>query len=157
MQLSLSSILPREETMKMRLLLTLAVFAIGFVVPALAQEQKTVDPEVRQQIEAILMKYDEAYNKHDAAAVAAFYTDDADEVNRWLSGGTASGQPAIEKRYVAEATGATNMAHKLVQAYAIGNDVCAFTEYSVMMFKGQYVVIFVRDADTWRIRMAYAN
>jgi len=37
----------------MRLLLALAGFAVGFVVPALAQEQKTVDPEVRQQIEAV--------------------------------------------------------------------------------------------------------
>ena len=36
----------------MRLLLALAGFAVGFVVQALAQEQKTVDPEVRQQIEA---------------------------------------------------------------------------------------------------------
>jgi hypothetical protein len=34
----------------MRLLLALAGLAIGFAVPALAQEQNTVDPEVRQQM-----------------------------------------------------------------------------------------------------------
>jgi hypothetical protein len=39
--------------MKMHLLLALAGFAIGFVVPALAQEQNTVDPEVRQQRVAV--------------------------------------------------------------------------------------------------------
>lgn len=49
--------------MKMRSLLTLAGFAIGFVVPALAQEKNTADPEVRQQIEAAVMKFDEAFNK----------------------------------------------------------------------------------------------
>jgi len=38
--------------MKVRLLLTLAGLAIGFAVPALAQEQNTVDPEVRRRIEA---------------------------------------------------------------------------------------------------------
>jgi hypothetical protein len=69
-----------EETIKMRLLLALAGFAVGFVVPALAQEQKTVDPEVRQQIEAVLTKYEDAFNKHHAAAIAALYTADADEV-----------------------------------------------------------------------------
>jgi hypothetical protein len=67
----------RKETMKMRLLLTLAGLAIGFVVPALAQEQNTVDPEARQQIEAIHMKFYEAFNKHDAAAIAALFTQDA--------------------------------------------------------------------------------
>jgi hypothetical protein len=36
--------------MKTRLLLAVAGFAIGFVLPVLAQEQNMVDPEVRQQI-----------------------------------------------------------------------------------------------------------
>jgi len=40
--------------MKAPLLLTLAGLAISFGVRALAQEQNTVDPEVRQQIEAVL-------------------------------------------------------------------------------------------------------
>ena len=61
----------------MRSLLTLVGFAIGFLVPALAQEQSTIDPEVRQQIEAALAKYEDAYNKYDAAAIAALYTVDA--------------------------------------------------------------------------------
>jgi hypothetical protein len=56
--------------MKIRFLLTLAGLAIGFAVPTLAQEQNTVDPEVRQQIEAVLVSFGEAFNKHDAAAVA---------------------------------------------------------------------------------------
>jgi hypothetical protein len=34
---------------KMRLLLTLAVLAIGLAVPAIAQEQNTVDPDVRHR------------------------------------------------------------------------------------------------------------
>jgi hypothetical protein len=55
--------------MKMRLLLTLAGFAIGFIVPALAQEQNTVDPGVRQQIEAVNTKFVEAQNKGDDLAL----------------------------------------------------------------------------------------
>jgi ketosteroid isomerase-like protein len=84
--------------MKMRLLLTLAGFVIGFVVPALAQEQNTVDPEVRQQIEAVLTKYEDAFNKNDAAAIAALYTADAVEVfEKEAAGGAASGREAIEQ------------------------------------------------------------
>jgi hypothetical protein len=89
--------------MKMRLLVTLAGFAIGFVLPVLAQEQNMVDPEVRQQIEAVLKMREEAINKNDAAAVAALYTQYAASIRSWESeGGLASGQQAIEKRYATE-------------------------------------------------------
>jgi hypothetical protein len=69
------------------------------VLPCLASrtEQNTVDPEVRQQIEAVTKRREEAYNKYDAAAYAAFYTQDA--VDFWSEEGAAFGLPAIEKRY----------------------------------------------------------
>ncbi|HEY5779467.1 MAG TPA: hypothetical protein VIT00_12060 [Terrimicrobiaceae bacterium] len=54
-----------------RLLLALAGLAFGFVFPILAQEQRTVDPQDRQQIEVIFMKFQDAYNKRDTAAIAA--------------------------------------------------------------------------------------
>jgi hypothetical protein len=47
--------------MKMRLLFTLAALAIGVATQALAQEQNSVDPEVRQQIEAVTKRREEAY------------------------------------------------------------------------------------------------
>ena len=68
-----------------------------------AQEQNTVDPEVRQQIEAVHKKFDDAFSKRDAAALAALYTQDAIEVWPWEEkGGAASGQEAIEKRWAVE-------------------------------------------------------
>jgi ketosteroid isomerase-like protein len=142
--------------MKIRLLLTLAGFAISFVVPAVAQEQKTVDPEVRQQIEAVLAQYDEAFNKQDAAAVAALFTPVAVEVWGWSSSESAlaSGQQAIEKRYADQIAG-MKCASKLVQVYPIGSEVCAITKESVGMWKNTAVRIYVRDADTWKINMAY--
>ena len=79
--------------MKTRLLFALVGLAIGFALPVLAQEQNTVDPELRQQIEAVLMKFDDAYNKHDAAATPALYTQDAVHGNRkvdWLPVGKPS-------------------------------------------------------------------
>ena len=40
----------------------------------------TVDPQIAKQIRALDMKYDEAFNKNDAAAVAARFTEDAVQV-----------------------------------------------------------------------------
>src|ERR1700730_18065074 len=110
--------------MKMRLLLTLAGFAIGFVMPALAQEQNTVDPEVRQQIEAVHMKFVEAQNKGDAAAIAALFTQDAVQVWYGLSeGGLASGQQGMETRYRDTFAAQSPLDSKIVQIYPIGNDI----------------------------------
>jgi hypothetical protein len=142
--------------MKVSLLLTIAGLAISFAVPAYAQEQNTVDPEVHQQIEELIMKLDEAYNKSDAPALAALFAQDAVEV--WYGqpeGGLASGQQAIEKRYAGElGPGPHNISHKLVQAYPIGSDICAIMEWSLppMDTIGHHcVAIYGRDADTWTI------
>ena len=85
--------------MKMRLLLALASLAISPVVSAVAEEQNTVDPEVRQQIEAVVAKFEDAYNKNDAAAIATLYTADAAEVfEKESAGGSACGREAVEQR-----------------------------------------------------------
>ena len=53
----------------------------GLVISAAAlahaQEKGMVDPRVREQIEALNVKYDEAFNQNDAEAVAALFTADA--------------------------------------------------------------------------------
>ena len=63
--------------MKLHVLLALAGLAIGFAVPVLAKEKDTADPQMAQQIRALAMKYDAAFNRNDPAAVAALYTEDA--------------------------------------------------------------------------------
>ena len=151
---------PREETMKLRLLLTLAGFAIGFVLPALAQEQNTVDPEVRQQIEALLVKRNEAYNKHDRAALAAGYTEDAVFVGGGGGPEPHYGRQAIEKRIaldMASFPGEVSQSHELIQVYALGLDVCAIEKLTIEQWKGYAILLFVREPDEWKIRMEYVN
>src|SRR5258708_853614 len=144
--------------MKVRLLPMLAGLAIGFAVPVAAQEQNTVDPEVRQQIEAVLMKFGEAFNKHDPAAMAALYTQDAIRLQSWWAKGDL-GQQAIEKSYadmLASIPG--EFVGQVVQVYTIGNDMCVLTKDSEgALWKGYKTWICVRDADTWKIRMEYVN
>jgi hypothetical protein len=116
----------REETMKIRTVVTIVGLAIGFALPGLAQEQNAVDPELRQQIEAITKRREEAYNKHDAAAWSAFYTQDAIDVWTWEPDGAAVGLPAIVKRYEAEfASYPAPKSFNVVRVYAIGNEICA--------------------------------
>jgi SnoaL-like domain len=88
--------------MKIRLLIALVGLAFSFAVPSIAQEQNSIDPQVRQDIEAALTKFAEAFNKHDAAEVATLFTLDAVLVLDWGEGGTFSGQQAIEKYYAVD-------------------------------------------------------
>ena len=110
--------------MKIRLLFTLAALAIGLATPALAQLQNTVDPEVRQEIEAVTKRMEEAFNKHDAAAWSAFYTEFAIDVWSLQAEGAAVGLPAIKKKYEAIfASHPRPISFKVVQVYAIANKI----------------------------------
>ena len=83
--------------MKIRLLLALAWLAIGVDAPTFAQQTSaSVSEQDRQQIDAFGNKIAEAFNKNDATAVAALWTEDA----VWVTPeGVFSGRQAIEKRY----------------------------------------------------------
>jgi hypothetical protein len=61
--------------MKIRLLVALIGLAIGFAVPAFAQQKDTVDPKTDQQIRALITKYEGAFNNQDWAAVALLTED----------------------------------------------------------------------------------
>ena len=143
--------------MKIRLLLALVGLAISFALPTFAQQTNTPDPQVRREIEAALMKFDEAFNKHDAAAIAALFTLDAVQVLNWGGGGTFSGQQAIEKNYAVDfASSPPEFVEKLIHVYAIGGEISAISEWSHGIWNGYHARIYVRDADAWKIRMDYA-
>jgi hypothetical protein len=143
--------------MKIRTVVALAGLAISFAVSVLAQGTDTVDPKVRQQIEAALKKLEDAYNEYDAAAFAAGFTEYAFELSR---GGTAWGRKDIEERYVADLVShPSKQSFKLVQIYPIGDAICAIWEFFhyTTQTKGYYTAIYVHEGDTWKIRMAYNN
>jgi hypothetical protein len=66
--------------MKIRLVVALVGLAISFALPTFAQQKETVDPQLIQKLyDTISEKWNEAYNNHDAAAIGALYTEDADD------------------------------------------------------------------------------
>jgi hypothetical protein len=89
--------------MNRRYLLVVVGLAITFALPILPQEKEDVKPfpftpipagpQLVQQIEAINQKFDEAFNKHDAAAVGALYIANAVQTT---PAGSFSGREAIE-------------------------------------------------------------
>jgi uncharacterized protein (TIGR02246 family) len=140
---------------------------VGVVVSvttlAHAQEKGTVASQVREQIEALNVKYDEAFNQNDAEAVAALFTADALEARPEEA---ASGQQEIEDRYkIFFESHPKDHATKLDKLYAIGNRVCAIAQWSMMqkihasqpalLKEGYVVTINVREGDTWKIGMLY--
>jgi ketosteroid isomerase-like protein len=115
-----------------------------------------VDPQLRQQIEAPFLKFQEAYNNRDATAIGALLTQDAIEVRSWQ--GLASGRVSQEKIFEADfATNPGKMVNKLVALYPIGSAMCEIADSDVGGYKVQSMVIYVRDGNTWKRCVAYVN
>jgi len=152
---------PWEETLKIRLVIALLGLAISFAVPSLAQQKDTVDPEIVQQIRVLTMKYEEAYNSHDAAAVAALYTEDGALVT--THNGVKHGREAIAEHCAKiefQFWHANNLVKTVDRVIAFGNEIrvfgrwnCAFKDDAYTRnVEGHYLWILVREGDTWEIR-----
>jgi uncharacterized protein (TIGR02246 family) len=151
-------ILPKMEPMKIRLPSALIALALSFAVPTFAQAQNTVEPEVRQQLEAAALHYDEAWNKHDAAAIAALYTEDAIRLIDNVDGTVSVGREAIAKEFAGYFAASLPLPqHKITQIYAIEDREVVTAEWSQGILSGHTVSILFRDADAWKIRMQFVT
>ena len=106
--------------------------AIVLALPAFAQENDTVDPQTRQEIEAVDAELDEAINKNDASAAAALFTEDAILM--------------LPLEYAAERSGIFSGRQAIEQWYAQ-----KFTEYHVTDSKGNLDQIHSVDAGVWAV------
>ena len=156
--------------MKIRFLLALVGLAISFALPTLAQQTNTPDPQLRQMIDALAKKYAEAVNNNDAAALAAFYTEDGIFVT---SEGPKYGREAIEKFYadLFRQFHFSNYSSKADQYSphqigTAGNETLEIGEWSCtiegrdgspIQLKGYYSSIDIRAGDDWKISMVTSN
>lgn len=151
--------------MKIRLV-TLLGLAISFTLSTFAQQRDSVDPKLAQQIRALEMKFDEAFNRSDSGGLGALYTDDAVRVTVH---GTFHGREAIAKDYAEHdfrRYQANNYVRKGDRIVAVGNDVrvigkwsCAFhdTDGRDKHIDGHYSWVLVREGDSWKIRRDTAD
>jgi uncharacterized protein (TIGR02246 family) len=153
---------------------TLAGLAISFALPAIAQEKDTPSPRIVQQrdllgnVKAIAefgdlhRKLDEAYDKNDAAAVAALFTEDGLFV---APDGMFSGRHDIEIRH-AEAFQKSpitdfNCSRERRHLDAIDNAVWSAGQWAStsqsqtgpVFAWGCWTAIYVREGDAWKFRM----
>ena len=164
--------------MKIRSVLTVVGLAIGFALPTFAQQKDTADPRIVQQRDLLGVakaldefgelhqELDEAYNKNDAAAVAALFTKDALLV---APDGMFSGRQAIEKRYADTFQRSPiisfNTSRERRYLNAIDNAVWSagqwfgtFQSQTGPVFAvGYWSAIYVREGDAWKIRMLTLN
>ena len=155
--------------MKTRLLLAVAGLAIGLPLPALAQEKEEAtpfryraipaSPQIAQQLDVINRQLDEAFNKHDAAAIAALFTTNATLV---APSGTFSGRDGIEKYFteVFQRFNPSDQLTKISDVYAFADDLCGIGGRSVTVNSGRqiqgggYLIrVYTRVRDTWKIRV----
>jgi ketosteroid isomerase-like protein len=157
--------------MKIRLL-ALVGLAISFALPTFAQQKDSVDPRIVQQrdllgvpnalaeFDVLGMKEDEAYNKNDAGAVAALFTEDGVLV---APDGMFYGRLAIEKRYADrfQRWPITTFTGQRSCLNAIDNAVWSVGEWwstlqsqtSPVFVRGYWSAIYVREGDGWKIRL----
>ena len=164
--------------MKTRLLGALVGLAITFILPAFSQQKDTADTRVVQQRDLLGVPkaidefgelhqaLDEAYNKNDAAAVAAFFTEDALLVE---PDGMFSGRQNIERRYAEtfQRSPIISFNSSFARDYlnAIDNAVwragqwtSTFQSQTGSVFAlGYWSAIFVREGDAWKIRVWTIN
>jgi len=155
--------------MKSRLVGALLGLAIGFALPTFAQEKEEANPflyrailaspQLAQQLEPINRQLDEAFNKHDAVAVAALFTTNATLVAPL---GIVSGRDGVEKYFAAvfQRANPSDQVTKISYVYAFGGDLCAIGGRSQTMNLGRpipggaYLIrVYTRVGDTWKIRV----
>ena len=157
--------------MTIRVLLTLAGLAIGFTLPTFAQQQNTPDPKLHEEFIALDKKFDDGFINGDAAALAAFYAEDAVIVTP--DAGPIYGRDAIEKRFV-------DMFKKIhfskhmsqLEQYSphvigtAGNELWTTGECDVIFqiengsplrINAHYLTIRVRDGDAFKIKVDTYN
>ena len=156
--------------MKKRLVVPLVGLAISFAVPTYAQQKDLADPQTTQKILALGRALNEAQSNNDAAAIAALFTRDAVFVT---TEGPIIGRQGVQKWYtdLFQRWHPKNRSTKLDGNTphligTTGNELWGTGEWSEtgqgktgepLPIKGYWSMIYVREADDWKIRMMTWN
>ena len=145
-------------------LLVLAGLAIGFAIPAFAQQKEAVDPHTLAQLDAYRMKYSEAYNNNDASALAVLYAEDAFLIT---DRGPVYGRQAIAKWYADafQQWSTTNFSRDTYGLNTIDNAAWSVEGWwailhgksGPVLVEGYESTIYVREGNDWKIWMVISN
>ena len=141
----------------MKILLGILGLTVGLALPLFGQETQAVNPDVRSQVEAVFLKFQDAYNARDAEGIAATVTQDAVEMR--FGAGLAIGKQAVVARFVQDfKENLGPMVNTILQMYSVGPDgVCVIADSHVGAWKGQTMTLYVRSGGGWKSKMAYVR
>jgi uncharacterized protein (TIGR02246 family) len=138
--------------MATKMIVALVVAAVlGLSAPAFAQQG---DPDLQKFVD----EYQQAFNKGDAKAVAAFYTTDA--LRLWGDGQFLSGRDAIHKSYEGAFAGPLKGGKltlrpgrtvNVSQDVRIQEGVAEVTGAPAGPMKSRYLNTFIRQGGQWRV------
>ena len=144
-----------------RTLRSVALAAALASSPAVAQSPSPPDASVAPQIEQLIAQYVEAFNRRDAAALAAFFTEDAVFVG--ATGNPVEGRAAIEKFWAKIfAQGADVVEEsRASEIHALGDNAWGIGQYTATFngknappeTKGHWAAIYVRVDGAWKVRL----
>ena len=140
--------------MKIRLA-ALVGLAVGFVLPAFAQ-QKEIDPQIKQAVEAHNKAYDKAFNKNDAAGIVALFAPDVIEVG---PDGVLTGKEAVQARYAKlfEKWHPTDHVNTLISITPVGDEIAFINKWTVEKYAGYVTIIMEHQGDQWLDHIATFN
>ena len=136
-------------------LAALAGLAVGFALPAFAQ-QKEIDPQIKQAVEAHNKAYDTAFNKNDATAIAALFAPDVIEVG---PDGVQSGKEAVQARYAKlfEKWHPTDHLNTIISVVPVGDEIALINKWTVDTYAGYVTIIMEKQGDQWLDHIATFN
>jgi uncharacterized protein (TIGR02246 family) len=155
--------------MKIRLVVALVGLTISFALPAFAQQKHTVDAQIVDRVDAIAQKYNQAVLNHDAAAIAALFTEDSVFVG---DSGPIYGRQAIEKWYAdvfqrwRPKERQTKVDPNSLRLIGAADNIASNGDWSEIAqgptgepirIKGYWSAIDIREGDGWKIRMLTWN
>ena len=139
----------------MKILVGLLGLTVGLALPLFGQEPQAVSADVRLQVEAVFVKFQDAYNARDAEGIASTMTQDMVEMRSWA--GLAIGKQAVIGRFLQDfKENPGQMMNTILQMYPVGSDgICVIGVSHVGASKAQTMTLYVRAVGVWKSKMAY--
>ncbi len=145
-------------------LVSMAVLTAALSIPAIAQQRETASPEMRQQVEAVAMKWADAVSKGDVKGAEALFAPDAITVTPM--GVAHSAQQRDEEFEKVHQMGLT-LRVKVAEvqslsgghaALATGPYVADFTANpQASHVEGNWLQLLEHEGGTWKIRVSTAT
>ena len=130
---------------------------VGLALPLFGQEPQAVSADVRSQVEAVFVKFQDAYNARDAEGIASTMTPDAVEMRS--GAGLAIGRQAVVARFLQDfKENLSPMTNTMLEMYPVGPDgVCVIADSHVGTMHFQTMTHYVRSGGGWKSKMAYVR